>query len=37
MGILLITHKESTSKIADKIYVVENGQTNEISQTYKMN
>jgi len=37
MGILLITHKESTAKIADKIYVVENGQTNEISQTYKMN
>jgi len=34
MAILLVTHKESTAKIADEIYVVENGQANLVNKIY---
>jgi ABC-type bacteriocin/lantibiotic exporter with double-glycine peptidase domain len=32
IGILLVKHKESTAKIADEIYGVENGQVNLVNQ-----
>jgi len=34
MGIFLVTHKETTAKIADTVYVIEGGFSKSVSSTF---